>query len=259
MDCVGSQYKAARSLPEIIADRIIDLILEQGLKEGDRLPNERELCVIMKVGRSSLREAVRMLSSRNILMVRHGSGIYLCNHPGLSDDPFGFTFIRDKAKLVNDVAEFRMMVEPRIASMAACNVTPEAVTALRRLETEVENKLQRGEPHGREDAAFHALIGKISGNLIIPKLEPILCNAINLFAKFSDRRLTPNTISEHRAIISAIEKGDSTLAHDEMIIHLANNRRYIAARLEMERDNSAGDPLGVIEDFALRPSAAVED
>ena len=121
MDCVGSQYKAARSLPEIIADRIIDLILEQGLKEGDRLPNERELCVIMKVGRSSLREAVRMLSSRNILMVRHGSGIYLCNHPGLSDDPFGFTFIRDKAKLVNDVAEFRMMVEPRIASMAACN------------------------------------------------------------------------------------------------------------------------------------------
>ena len=50
-----------------------------------------------------MREAVRMLCSRNILTVKHGSGIYIADNTGISDDPFGFIFVKDKLKLVEDL------------------------------------------------------------------------------------------------------------------------------------------------------------
>ena len=55
-----------------------------------------------------------MLSSRNILEVRQGSGIFVSRNTGISDDPLGFLFIRDKEKLAADLLEFRMMMEPKL-------------------------------------------------------------------------------------------------------------------------------------------------
>ena len=51
------------------------------------------------IGRSSLREAMKLLASRNIVTIRQGSGTYVASSPGLIDDPFGFTFISDKKSL----------------------------------------------------------------------------------------------------------------------------------------------------------------
>ena len=108
-----------RSLAGQTADALIAYIVDRGLEQGDRLPNERELSGLLGVGRSTLREAVRMLSSRNILEARQGAGVFVSGNTGVSDDPLGFTFIRDKQKLAADLVEFRMMLEPRVAALAA--------------------------------------------------------------------------------------------------------------------------------------------
>lgn len=60
-----------KSLPQKIAEDIIAFILEENLKPGDKLPNETVLCQRLNVGRSSLREAMRALASRNIVTIRH--------------------------------------------------------------------------------------------------------------------------------------------------------------------------------------------
>ena len=83
-----------RSLAGQTADALIAYIVDRGLEQGDRLPNERELSGLLGVGRSTLREAVRMLSSRNILEARQGAGVFVSGNTGVSDDPLGFTFIR---------------------------------------------------------------------------------------------------------------------------------------------------------------------
>ena len=113
-----------RSLAGQTADALIAYIVDRGLEQGDRLPNERELSGLLGVGRSTLREAVRMLSSRNILEARQGAGVFVSGNTGVSDDPLGFTFIRDKQKLAADLVEFRMMLEPRVAALAALRATP---------------------------------------------------------------------------------------------------------------------------------------
>ena len=62
---------------------------------------------------------MKLLASRNIVTIRQGSGTYVASTPGMVEDPLGFTFIVDKKKLVQDLLEVRILLEPSIASMAA--------------------------------------------------------------------------------------------------------------------------------------------
>lgn len=50
---------------------------------------------------------MKLLASRNIVTIKQGSGTYVASSPGIVDDPFGFTFISDKKKLVQDLLEIR--------------------------------------------------------------------------------------------------------------------------------------------------------
>ena len=108
-----------KSLPQKISEDIIALILEENLQPGDKLQNETILSERLNAGRSSVREAMKLLASRNIVTIRQGSGTYIASSPGMVDDPLGFTFIGNKQKLNNDLLEVRFLLEPPIAAMAA--------------------------------------------------------------------------------------------------------------------------------------------
>ena len=96
-----------KSLPEKLSDDIIAYILEEQLQPNDKLPNESVLSEKMGAGRSSIREAMKLLASRNIVTIRQGSGTYVAASPGVVDDPLGFTFIDDKKKLTLDLLDVR--------------------------------------------------------------------------------------------------------------------------------------------------------
>lgn len=85
-----------RNLPQKISEDIISFILNEHLQPGDKLPNEAHLAKELNIGRSSLREAMKLLASRNIVTIKQGSGTYVASSPGVVDDPLGFTFIPDK-------------------------------------------------------------------------------------------------------------------------------------------------------------------
>lgn len=71
-----------KSLPQKISEDIIALILEENLQPGDKLPNETILSERLNAGRSSVREAMKLLASRNIVTIRQGSGIYIASWNG---------------------------------------------------------------------------------------------------------------------------------------------------------------------------------
>lgn len=221
------KHQNTKSLSEITADRLLKHIVDQGYQNGDKLDNEKTMCEVLDVGRSTLREAVRMLVSRNILTVKHGSGIYISDKLGLADDPLGFAFVADKQKLVRDIIDFRRMIEPLIASLAATKSTEKEVRELETLEKRVEELIHAGKPHSKADAAFHSKIGEMSGNLVMPKIGPIINNAIDLFVNVTGSVLKDETISDHRELIDAIRNHDPIRASDAMILHIIHNRGVI--------------------------------
>lgn len=213
-----------KSLADVTAERIIKYIIDNKLKEGGQLPNETALSSLMGVGRSTLREAIRSLASRNILTVQQGSGIYVSHNTGVADDPLGFTFIENKEKLVADLMEFRMMIEPRSAALAASKATPEQAQELLLLAADVEKCYEKGVSHSEADALFHAKIAEISENVILPQLEPLIMHAIDMFIDITHSSLKEETIKTHKAIVNAIQKNDPIAAQDAMTLHLIYNR-----------------------------------
>ena len=74
-----------KSFPQKISEDIIALILEENLQPGDKLPNETILSERLNAGRSSVREAMKLLASQNIVTIRQGSGTYISSSPGMVD------------------------------------------------------------------------------------------------------------------------------------------------------------------------------
>ena len=216
-----------KALTERTSDAIVSYIIKQELKEGERLPTETELMKILDVSRTTLREAIKMLASRNIVEARQGSGIFVSRNTGITDDPLGFVFIKDKKKLVSDLLEFRMMIEPRIAARAAINATQKDAEELEYLAREVEKMYELGKSHKTEDAKFHAKLGEISGNLVFPNLMPIIFQAIDMFIASTNAELKYETIDTHRAIVEAVKRNDPDAAEDAMMMHLIYNRNYL--------------------------------
>lgn len=214
-----------KPLGEIASEKIIKLIVDDNLKIGDKLPNEYELADKLGVGRSTIREAIKALVSRNILEIKRGSGTFIkC---GVADDPLGLIFVKDKLKLAVDLLEIRFMIEPKIASLAAQNATQEDIEELSKLCDEVEELILKGVPHIQKDIEFHTAIARSSKNLVTTNLVPIINQSISVFIDVTNTQLKNETIETHRDILNAIKNKNANEAHDAMLLHLVHNRRNI--------------------------------
>ena len=211
------QNSKEKTLSQRIAERIIKYILEENLQPGDKLPNETVMCERLNVGRSSLREAMRALASRNVITIRQGSGSYVSATPGMIDDPFGLTFVEDKQKLM----EIRFLIEPSIAAMAAIRADETDIQNILTACENAEKLLLANKNHTEKDIAFHAAIALSSKNIVVPKLVPIINSSIPLISDSKEYTMRDETIEIHREIADAIA------AHDAMYLHLIYNRKHI--------------------------------
>lgn len=222
-----SVHPNQKRLPELVSEQIKDLIAKGNLKAGDKLPNEFEMAEQLQVGRGTIREAVKILVSQNVLVIKRGNGTFVCERTGVADDPLGLWMIEDKQKLALDLCEVRLMIEPEIARLAAERGTEEEVVALKSAECAVEEKIRNGEDHSAEDICFHELLARMSKNQVVPNLIPVIQSAVNLFVKMTDSKLKEETIETHNKIIRAVEDGDGAGAKAAMESHLKLNREEI--------------------------------
>ena len=78
------QFERPR-LYEAVAKELKTFILDGGLKPGDQLPTEQELCQRLNVGRATLREAMRQLQMLGLVESKAGRGTYVCGEARDSD------------------------------------------------------------------------------------------------------------------------------------------------------------------------------
>ena len=104
-----------RSLAEELAEQLQQQIAEGKYKVGEKLPTEPELMKIFGVGRSSVREAVRILGNMGLLSVRQGAGTFVENQTPVNE-PMGRQMQRADRQ---DLDEMRRILEISIAEKAA--------------------------------------------------------------------------------------------------------------------------------------------
>ncbi len=214
-------------LAEQIEEQLYRYIIDTPFEIGAKLPNEFELGEKFGVGRSTIREAVKLLISKGVLEVRRGSGTYVISTTPADMDPLGLQGLGDRMSLAMDLVDVRLILEPGIAEMAARNATEKDIEELEHLCSLVEQKMQNGEDYVQEDIAFHTCVAKCSQNKVVEQLIPIIDTAVMVFVNVTHKMLKEETLATHRAVVDAIMDRDPIGARTAMTMHMTYNRNLI--------------------------------
>lgn len=219
--------ESGASLSDKVAEQISQLIIDRHLTSADKLPNEFELASQLNVGRGTIREAIKLLVARNVLIIRRGKGTYIAEHPGQIPDPLGFAYYPNQMQLALDLLEIRTQLEPWIAAEAARRATDGDLLAMREKCLLVEQDIRAGRNHLPRDVEFHTSIAQCTQNLVVPKLIPVITYSIGLFGSLNGNILLQETIHDHQAIAGAICRRDAEAARCAMLQHMENNRNEL--------------------------------
>ena len=217
------------TVTELVARRLVAQLSSGALKPGDKLPAERELARQLNVGRSTVREALKLLTLSGLLDSRPGDGTYVRREFG--------AFLSQQIQWpvllsVDDldmIVEVREGLEVKAARMAAKRATQEDIDKIGVFKQLLEIEGRDVERETDLDLEFHHAIASASRNSLLCRLmislHDILREYIALSNQTTDRLET--TVAEHQAIYDAIVAGDSDAAEQAMIKHLAMSKSWI--------------------------------
>ena len=212
------------------------MIREGQLRPGERLPSERDLAEQLQVGRSSVREALRVLEVSGIVASRHGSGAYLRDldqHDVIS--PLAL-LLGATGDIVGDLWEVRIMFEPPLAARAALRATDAEIEALERLVVAQEPLFAN--PDTLEaclaaDREFHIAIAIASRNQVavrvVQMLEQVLHESRRHFGASVARRW--QAYEQHLEIMRATRAREPHAAYECMLRHLQEVEAHIVGQL----------------------------
>ena len=215
-----------------VAEQLQTLILSE-LKPGDMLPPERELVRKFGVSRSSVRDAIRSLEALGLLEPRQGVGTVV-RDPSIDAVVSPVTnVLLQKHKVINELLDVRMIIEPALARRAALHATAKHIAEMEAILHRQEEKVSLEEPATEEDTAFHYTIALAADNSIMLKLTHVLMDSLREMRERSlqvgDRQV--RSLAGHNRILAALKQGDTAAAEAAMRRHLSEIEKIISQML----------------------------
>ncbi|MFF7159390.1 FCD domain-containing protein [Streptomyces sp. NPDC008139] len=212
---------------ELVAEQILQLIAELGLRPGDRMPTENELASRLGTSRTVVREAVKILSAIGRVRAQKGRGLYVADDEGmLGSSRWGSFFLPTDLDHVYTLFEFRRVQEAAASQLAATRATPAELRAIEAAADTCREGHVTGqrELFDRGDDDFHLSIAAASHN---PFLVASVREARRLQLQSSIIGMhgtvgghADEAVTEHAAIYQAIRDGDAEAAAAAAIVHL---------------------------------------
>ena len=216
---------------EEVAGRLRKMIIAGQVRSDGHLPSELELSRQFGVGRSTLREALRMLSSQGFLTTSRGVGggsiIANMSHDTVTSmlEMALHLLSRSEGVAVTELLEARELLEVPAARLAAARRSERQLALIR----ETIPKSLRGMSAQRifeVNHGFHeALLDASQNRLLHAMTEPIFRVIARRFSRARSRqKFRRMVIQDHKAILRVIEIGDANAAAEEMHLHLQRLR-----------------------------------
>ena len=223
-----------------VMEQILDLIRRGRLEPGDPLPGQREISKLLKVGRSSVREALRSLETLGVVETRPGLGTFVRSASLTHVSSSLSLWLAANRQQVLQILEVREAVESKAAALAAMRATPDQLTALESCLAAMREAAQLGRARElpRLDLQFHELISEAARNELLKNLIDSFADVIRpsreAILDLPGRPL--RSVDEHEKIMAAMHDRDEVHAAEAMVEHLAGVAREIG--LMTNADNS---------------------
>ncbi len=211
-------------------------------KPGDRLPTERELMVRYSAGRNTVREAVQSLVALGRLEVKAGYGTTVTGSDGRAALAQSLGEVEMDESALKDMLDFRLLLEPETASLAAQIATDEELAEIRKSLAGYQDAVRRNEDVFDKDVAFHRAIAAASHNSIYTQAVDLGFPALREWIHDAGREPSDlaTAASEHSGIAHYIAVGDADAARDAMRVHIRKSiERREKNRNSLETDGSS--------------------
>lgn len=207
-----------------VADRILKMITtEKRFSAGDQLPNEIELSKELGVSRTTLREAVRVLSTQGVLEIRRGKGTFVTDRNEL-DESFRMDDMSGIRVNMKDLYEMRLIFEPQAAYYAAKRASNAEIERIVEYGMLDEERMLRHEEQTKMEQAFHNAIAKATHNDFMNRLIPVINSAVykGVILSLTAPEVITETIQDHRLIMRYLKARDPEGAKAAMTLHMIN-------------------------------------
>lgn len=222
-DGFGTRVERPDRLSDKVADAMLGTILTRGLRPGSSLPSERELGEQYGVSRTVVREAVRALSAKGVVVSRAGRGLMVAAVGAEEVSASLQLYLHGREEMpYTQVHEVRSVLEIQIAGLAAERGTDEEIAELEQLCEEMKRAGSDIEFQARTDVEFHRTLARMTHN----ELYLILLDSIGAIlleirrATFVKREEMEQAYSPHRQIADRVKAHDAAGAREAMRKHL---------------------------------------
>lgn len=215
-----------------VTDQVIlqlkELILQGSLVPGDKMPSELEMCTAFSVGRTTIREALKVLEAMGFVE-RSRRGTFVTDSGNGTSALSSYDEMIKKAR-ISDLFEARRALEVEIVALAAQKASEEDLEALEGI---IKNMMAYSEDiplFMENDARFHTYLGEACGNQVlgylVTELYDLLMEAVGE-AITKNHRTADRAIHSHQKILAAVRNGSPAEARQKMLEHLNDIYEYI--------------------------------
>lgn len=213
---------------ELAAEQILGLIVEREMRPGERLPTERELADLLGLSRSVTREAVKVLTALGRVSAQRGRGLFVgTGTPDAVPSMLaGHRFLPGRIEQVEQLLEFRMLLEVHSAAEAARHATPPQISELRQALADCDSALQSGEHTAWEEAdtRFHLGLALASGNgflhAALESVRQLQEQVVQLAMHGGSGGSLEVAQHEHEEVLEAVRSGEPEKAAESVRRHL---------------------------------------
>jgi len=224
----SSPQPGSRAWEQVLA-RLEQMLLSGEVTPGQRLPGERVLAANLGVGRSSVREALRVMEALGLLRAQTGSGpsagAMIVSRPTGGMSMLMRMQVAAQGFPVSDVVQTRLVLETEVMrTLAARRPAPDLATAVELLDAMDDASLSETE-FLILDSQFHVALADAAGNQVVAAMMAGLRESIEAYVVGGvDVAAWPTTCTrlrhEHRGLVSAVEDGDPDLAERRILDHI---------------------------------------
>ncbi len=216
-----------KSVSKTVVDKIKSAIISGQLKSGDYLPSESELAERFGVGKSSIREAIKMLEAIGVVEIIKGNGSRIRE---VVDEnifnPIVFQIILQSNESKHKLFEFRKMIEKSSNLIAMDNATKDDFEKLETNIYQMEQAIISGSSTIELDLEFHKLLFEMTHNPFMIGVGKAVMELFKPSLEIANEKHIEDVIKDHKEIISALKSKDKDQLTDVVDNYLDRWNKY---------------------------------